>query len=1706
MNTPLKTCRLDSRLFLFLAAGVLALICSRANADTIYRETFGNNDNANRKTPNLFGWQAFDNTGNFFDTTGSGFGIDTGATLGRPTDVANINAGGNVDGSTGALAGGRPFWNGAHRMLWTPEYQIDPANYQAGSIVFSFYLGDANAGDTVRIMVRVGTTWYVSTTTFSSPVTASADFSTTAVFSSLTYNPAAANWLVLNFDGTYNGGGWLNGPAAVKTASSINPVSIGATPGSDLSGVITGFGIIQGNVAANPAGNIRFDTFQVDAIPGGGGGGPTINGTNVWKGTVDANWDYTTLNWATLVGGVQTNYPQNSFAIFDDTVLNNNTNIVLTTTLTNAGMLVSNSTAHYIWTSLGNVVGSGGLTKVNNGTLIIANTTPNTFSGPVDLQAGTIQLGNGNADVNAGNIGSGALTNNGALLVNMGAGGSVTVNNAISGSGIVANIGSGTLSLGGSSTFTSGLTVSNGPVRLTGPSAAGTGTLNDINNAMLIVSGAGTIGVPLVVSNGFLGSASMGTAATGPAYATNSVTFVTGTTSTIMIADPQNLTGASSSEVHIPGTLHGGGDINVIGDPGHGIDAGAGFRLQGSNVSDYSGTITISNTAKGELQTTVAGPFSPMGTGKLRLEGGVGGITSVAELNLRNSSGTNTVYSTDVEIIGTGVVSFNAPIVQSPVSIGTLKVGDGQIVGANKNNAQFIFPTVTLNGGIATFAPGTVGLAAGSGPASITLSNVSELIPVSGMTMSGSNVLTLAGDATYTGPTFVSNGVMIVNGRILHGSMTVAGDGLTMFATLGGTGAITAPVAVSDYGTLQPGASNTLGTLSISNTLNLNTPNTLSTTTMKLNRTASPNADLVQGITTLTAGGTLNVSNLGPTLLPGDSFKLFSFGGRVGGFVTVNLPGLITPLLWNTNSLLSAGTISVTVSPNNDKLWTGSVDGNWDTTTSNWKTNGIDTTYTDNDLVRFTDSATRTTVNLAQNVSPGLIIVSNNAANFAFTGSSKISGTAGLVKYGNGSLALMENGDDFSGGIISGGGTLILSNTAVNISGGLTVTNGTVILAQSGTFAGNTSISGGVVQVGNNTATGDLPTGAIANNSVIVFNRASTTTVPGVISGAGQIIQSGTNTVKLSGANTYTGGTLITNGFLQVSGNTSLGAASAGNQIIVTNGGSLDLGGGATANSITLQASTIQVSGAGMTNGGAIMNSGLNQQNGLTNVTMLGDTVFGGVGDWHATGNPGRWDIRGAAARLNTGGQPFKLTKVGGNQVNLVNVTVDPQLGDVDIQGGQFGYEAGTTSLGNTASNLFVRAGATLEFFGTTNVLNKVITVFGDGATTNVFFNSGVGGWTNVIVGPMSLNSGTTVVGGNAIGTFSNIISGAGDLAVNGGTGLKVFMAGTNNYTGNTTVRGGSLILLASARLSNSPVITTLTGGVLDFSALGALAVAPGQLLTNGGILTTGPAGTLTVGTGSTVLNSGTITAATFTATSTSTVIDNGTIVGNISAGSGATIAGNGTVAGNLTLNAGGILSPGGAGGIGRITSTLSPSLGSSPSSTTRTLIEIDKSNLATNDQVFANGAIIYGGRLTVSNIGPALVAGDTFKIFNGSTYALSFTLDLANPGVGLTWNTNNLGANGTLSVISAVTGPTTNANITSVTLSGTNLLIHGTNNNVPNTNGHYVVLTATNLSTALSNWTPVATNPFNADGTFDYTQPIVPGTLQQFMDVQAVP
>ena len=413
-----------------------------------------------------------------------------GSKPGTADTIGNVNSGPVLGTTPTAYGQGIAFASTAAGpvIFWTPEYAtasgtgsgIDPGVYP--DLKFSWYEGNGDTTADLRVAVKVNGQWYVTQQQFlmTAGVANAANFafggddgnggtSHGSELKSFVYTTNASAWFLLNFDGTFT----LGGTPGTGTGASGTVLTMGAQPASNLSGVIDAFGLFSEIVGT---GNRRFDTFTIT------GTSTNALSTNVWTGATDGTtWDTTTLNWATLAG-TQTNYLQNSFAIFNDSALNN-TNINLAITATDGGILVSNSASHYIWTGGGNIVGQGGLTKKGNGTLIIANSMANTFSGPADLEGGTVQLGNGNSDVNAGHLGSGPVTNNSVLVASMGSGGSVTINNPISGSGTLANVGNGTLSLGGNNTFTGGLTVSNGTVRLTAVGAPGTATVRVNNNA-----------------------------------------------------------------------------------------------------------------------------------------------------------------------------------------------------------------------------------------------------------------------------------------------------------------------------------------------------------------------------------------------------------------------------------------------------------------------------------------------------------------------------------------------------------------------------------------------------------------------------------------------------------------------------------------------------------------------------------------------------------------------------------------------------------------------------------------------------------------------------------------------------------------------------------------------------------------------------------------------------------------------------------------------------------------------------------------------------------------------------------------------------------------------------------------------------------------------------------------------------------------------
>ncbi len=168
--------------------------------------------------------------------------------------------------------------------------------------------------------------------------------------------------------------------------------------------------------------------------------------------------------------------------------------------------------------------------------------------------------------------------------------------------------------------------------------------------------------------------------------------------------------------------------------------------------------------------------------------------------------------------------------------------------------------------------------------------------------------------------------------------------------------------------------------------------------------------------------------------------------------------------------------------------------------------------------------------------------------------------------------------------------------------------SGTVTLTGNNTYynlgtGAPTTISAGVLQVGNGGTSGTLGAGTITDNSELDFNLASSYTCTNLISGSGSLVQLGSGTTILTGANTYTGSTTVSNGLLvldesSVGGDLDLdgGLLSAGMVGSVSNlvvGGSLDINAGglvATLNkSLSPSNTTFTVNGSITSTGGTLV-------------------------------------------------------------------------------------------------------------------------------------------------------------------------------------------------------------------------------------------------------------------------------------------------------------------------------------------------------------------------------------------------------------------------------------------------------------------------------------------------------------------------------------
>lgn len=151
---------------------------------------------------------------------------------------------------------------------------------------------------------------------------------------------------------------------------------------------------------------------------------------------------------------------------------------------------------------------------------------------------------------------------------------------------------------------------------------------------------------------------------------------------------------------------------------------------------------------------------------------------------------------------------------------------------------------------------------------------------------------------------------------------------------------------------------------------------------------------------------------------------------------------------------------------------------------------------------------------------------------------SALSGTGGLTKMGAGTLTLSA-ANTFAGGTIVSAGTLQLSGAGSlgDIAGATTVTGGTLDLGgTTQTQNGGLALTGGTIQNGTLKSAGTFALQA--------------GTITAALTGAGSLVKTTSGTVILDGVNSYTGGTTVAGGTLEVGDITAPGASIAGNTVV----------------------------------------------------------------------------------------------------------------------------------------------------------------------------------------------------------------------------------------------------------------------------------------------------------------------------------------------------------------------------------------------------------------------------------------------------------------------------------------------------------------------------------------------------------------------------
>lgn len=590
---------------------------------------------------------------------------------------------------------------------------------------------------------------------------------------------------------------------------------------------------------------------------------------------------------------------------------------------------------------------------------------------------------------------------------------------------------------------------------------------------------------------------------TGAANNTLTFTSLSGSGSLTLHNGTANLTVTqfnTANALNFNGTLNlrGGNATTSIAST-----AGSFFYLGRSGITQAAGTAFALDTG---LSTTSAKDViidgdawngktlnltSLTGFGALRSDSGVAGTRSIRidqatdttfnGMILSHTSGAGAVRKLSIEKLGSGSLTLAGFVGKQTASSGTaaadidLTVTAGTLVlaGANtRTGATTIASGATLqagNGG----GSGIIGGSAITNNGALVFDYGSSSSITSGNVISGAGTLTKKGlgslafsasSSAYSGNIDHTAGTLRIGPSLGNGTLTVR------------NGAFLAAGLAATNGTSQVGAL-VLEEDSESD-FRIGLANDRIDLTGSL--TAPPAGNHVINILgTPTSGGTVRLIDYTGTALTATEFSRFTLGTPSAGAATFQLVN---------NEVDTAIDLLVTLE---DQVWTGSTDGNWDASTTNWALAGtpaVPVVFNSDHPSVFNDNPVTSSVIVASGISTNKVTFNNSVATtYTLTGAG-IGGTGALVKNGT----------------------------------------GTTLLEQPNTYSGGTIVNAGKLSIGNAGATGDIGAGpvVIASGTTLEFNRSN------AIAGTPDLDYKTNNKLRnLSGAGTLslTGGAILFN-------------------------------------------------------------------------------------------------------------------------------------------------------------------------------------------------------------------------------------------------------------------------------------------------------------------------------------------------------------------------------------------------------------------------------------------------------------------------------------------------------------------------------------------------------------------------------------------------